>query len=153
MITKNLKRIRTLYHYFLIFIKGEVVLSQTVNNYTIKTIVSNNFEYQNRFKKPYSSESLLIYWAENIIKPDHVVYDIGANIGNYSLLFAKKMINSKGQVYSFEPNFINFQKLKRNIFLNNLQNYILPFYFGFSNSNNIFTFYETLKELLVDLVK
>lgn len=142
MITKNLKRIRTLYHYFLIFIKGEVILSQTINNYKIKTIVSNNFEYQNRFKKPYSSESLLIYWAKNIIKPDHVVYDIGANIGNYSLLFAKKIMNHNGQVYSFEPNFINFQKLKRNILLNNLQDCILPFYFGFSNSNNVFVFHE-----------
>lgn len=111
MLIKNLKRVETLYHYFLILLKKEIILSQTINNHTIKTIISNNFEYQNRFKKAYSSEPLLLYWAENIIKPDNVVYDIGANIGNYSLLFAKKVMNHNGQVYSFEPNFINFQKL------------------------------------------
>ena len=142
MLTKNFKRIRTLYHYFLMFVKGEIILSQKINNHIIKFIISNHFEYQSRFKLPYTSEPLLVYWAKDIIGPNDIVYDIGANIGNYSLLFAKKIQNCNGKVYSFEPNFINFQKLKRNILLNNLQDCILPFYFGFSNSNNVFVFHE-----------
>lgn len=140
MLTKNFKRIRTLYHYFLMFVKGEIILSQKINNHIIKFIISNHFEYQSRFKLPYTSEPLLVYWAKDIIGPNDIVYDIGANIGNYSLLFAKKIQNCNGKVYSFEPNFINFQKLKRNILLNNLQNYVFPFYFGISNSNDLFEF-------------
>ncbi len=55
-------------------------------------------------------------------------FDIGSNIGYYSLYF-KNIQN----IYSFEPNKNNFHKLKENIELNNLD--INAYNFGLSNSN------------------
>ena len=54
--------------------------------------------------------------------------DIGANIGYYSLFF-KKICN----IYAFEPNKINFLRLKENNELNNLN--IKIYNFGLSNLN------------------
>ena len=39
---------------------------------------------------------------EKEILPDSVIYDIGANVGFYSLL-AAEMTGEKGHVYAFEP--------------------------------------------------
>lgn len=47
------------------------------------------------------------------------IYDIGANIGLYTLLFAK---NPRRQVISFEPYDIALKYLRRNLKINDLQN-------------------------------
>ena len=50
-----------------------------------------------------------------------VMWDIGANIGLYSI-YAAKARNCR--VYAFEPSVFNLEMLARNIFLNNLQQQI-----------------------------
>lgn len=52
------------------------------------------------------------------MNPDEVLFDIGANIGQYSLLAAKKGVT----VHSFEPEAQNFALLVRNIAINKLSN-------------------------------
>jgi len=47
---------------------------------------------------------------------DGIIFDVGANSGMMSLQFAKLV--PAGKVYSFEPTFYAFSKLKRNIELN-----------------------------------
>jgi len=49
------------------------------------------------------------------------LFDIGANIGTYSLYYAKLGL---GTVYAFEPSFFNLHLLAKNIHLNNLQSKI-----------------------------
>ena len=56
-------------------------------------------------------------------------FDIGANIGYYSLFFRE--INN---IYAFEPNKKNFLKLRENCLLNNLN--IKTYNFALSNSNH-----------------
>ena len=53
-----------------------------------------------------------------------VVYDVGANVGIYSLL-ASLCVGPSGAVYAFEPLERNLKYLRRHISLNNLQNCIL----------------------------
>jgi len=67
-------------------------------------------------------------WEENETKlikkeihKDEVVLDIGANIGYYSLIFAK-LVGPQGKIFSFEPEPSNFNLLKKNIEVNNFQN-------------------------------
>ncbi len=48
----------------------------------------------------------------------NTVLDIGANIGNHSVYFAKKI--EAARVYSFEPIRENYENLRRNIDINNL---------------------------------
>jgi len=55
------------------------------------------------------------------IKQDATVIDVGANIGQYSLL-ASKLMGQTGEIYAFEPSVDIQPKLKRNIDLNNFEN-------------------------------
>jgi len=54
----------------------------------------------------------------------NIVFDIGANIGLYSLV-ASRAIKNEGKVYSFEPDPISFSNLQHNIEGNSIQNVIL----------------------------
>jgi len=58
---------------------------------------------------------------ENTVKPGSVVYDIGANVGYFTLL-AAVLVEEKGKVYSFEPLPRNIDFLKQHISLNKLTN-------------------------------
>jgi FkbM family methyltransferase len=55
------------------------------------------------------------------LKEGDVFIDVGANVGYYTLLASKK-VGITGHVYSFEPETENYEILKQNIILNNLQN-------------------------------
>jgi FkbM family methyltransferase len=61
---------------------------------------------------------------KKLIKPGSVVLDIGANIGYYTLLFAK-LVGPEGRVYAFEPDPTNMELLKKNIAVNGYQNVIM----------------------------
>lgn len=58
------------------------------------------------------------------VKSGDVVVDLGANIGYYTLLFAK-WVGAKGKVYAFEPEPENFEILKKNVELNGYKNVVL----------------------------
>ena len=55
------------------------------------------------------------------IKQGDVVYDIGANVGLYSLL-ASHIVGSEGRVFSFEPVPRNLDFLRRHLQLNQVKN-------------------------------
>jgi FkbM family methyltransferase len=56
-----------------------------------------------------------------ILKPNDVVVDVGANIGTHTLFFAKA-VGEKGVVAAFEPQRLAFQTLCGNVALNGLTN-------------------------------
>ncbi len=58
------------------------------------------------------------------IRKDDVVLDIGANIGYYTLIFAK-LVGENGKVFAFEPDPSNFALLKKNVEVNGYKNVIL----------------------------
>jgi len=68
-----------------------------------------------------AKEPETIEWIEAMSK-DSVLYDIGANVGAYSLVAASRGI----RVYSFEPAFPNYPRLCANIVLNRLEDRIVP---------------------------
>jgi FkbM family methyltransferase len=57
------------------------------------------------------------------IRPGDVVLDIGANIGYYTLIFAR-LVGERGRVYAFEPDPTNFRLLKKNVRANGYHNVI-----------------------------
>lgn len=72
----------------------------------------------------------LIFWGirseirdslYTLIQPGWHVADVGANIGEVTLKMADR-VGPSGHVYSFEPDEITFDKLKRNLGLNNRSN-------------------------------
>jgi FkbM family methyltransferase len=71
-----------------------------------------------------------------------LVFDIGANIGFYSLQLVKR---TAARVYAFEPEPDNFRRLQRNICLNKFETRITPFNIAVSNESGNITFYKSLK--------
>jgi FkbM family methyltransferase len=61
---------------------------------------------------------------EKEIKEGDIVVDIGANIGYYTLIFAK-LVGEKGKVFAFEPHPKNFCLLKKNVEINGYKNVVL----------------------------
>lgn len=55
------------------------------------------------------------------LKTGDVVYDLGANVGFYSLL-AGVMVGDAGHVYSFEPSPENLRELKKHLEMNHIRN-------------------------------
>ncbi|MBM9577310.1 FkbM family methyltransferase [Leptospira sp. 201903070] len=77
----------------------------------------------NRFRANTFStkEPETLEWIDQMTK-DPVFWDIGANVGLYSIYAAKK---KNAKVYSFEPSVFNLELLARNVFINRLSNQIV----------------------------
>lgn len=69
------------------------------------------------------------------IKTGDVVLDVGANIGYFTLLFAK-LVGKNGHVFAFEPDPYSYQLLIKNIRVNKYKN-ISAYQLGLSDENSI----------------
>ncbi len=72
-------------------------------------------------------------WIDRELKDNDVFYDIGGNIGVYSLYAAAR--NKQARIFSFEPEAQNFWHLCKNIHLNNFTN-IIPCSLALSDNEN-----------------
>ena len=86
-----------------------------IDEFTITFVAHSYLEYLFRAQKSFHREKVTMYWLRNVVQPDDVIYDIGANVGAYSLFAGHKVKSGGGQVYAFEPAFFNFSSLSRNI--------------------------------------
>ena len=68
------------------------------------------------------------------------ILDIGANIGWYSVWFAKRQ--KKAQIYSFEPMPINYRFLQKNIAANQVGGQVSSYNYGLSDASGTFDFYS-----------
>ena len=87
---------------------------------------SPNYLNHWRIKTFYLKEPETLEWIDDNINKDSIFWDIGANIGLYSIYAAK---TKNCSVYSFEPSVFNLELLSRNIYSNGLVEKItiLPF--------------------------
>jgi FkbM family methyltransferase len=110
---------------------GKLIL-QTITRFTIEsstTTYVNNTEFilcnanpriDSRVRTFTTKEPETLKWIDGF-KPGSVLWDIGANIGLYSLYAAK----TRGcKVFAFEPSVFSLEFLTRNIWLNDLQRQI-----------------------------
>ena len=80
----------------------------------------------------HTKEPDTINWIDEYINDGDVLYDIGANIGVYSLYAAKY---KNATTYSFEPESANYYYLNKNIYHNNLSNKIKAYNIALNDSN------------------
>ena len=74
-----------------------------------------------------------IKWMElNIKNKINTIIDIGGHIGSFSLL-ANKFLKDNGKQFVFEPVSENFNLIRKNISINNLNHSIKPFNYAVSN--------------------
>ncbi len=80
-----------------------------------------------------------VKWIETFQKDD-TVFDIGANVGVYSLIMAKYA----NKIYAFEPSTFTFSVLNKNILANKAEN-IISLNIALSNKRqiNVFTYSST----------
>lgn len=113
----------------------EEILQKRVNSKISKSIkISENqkikFYIPNeissfRVKTFFSKEPDTLEWIRKRGGNEKILYDIGANMGIYSIYYAKMF---KSEVYAFEPSLKNLDLLVKNINLNLLKNqvYVIP---------------------------
>ena len=71
------------------------------------------------------NEPWTVHWIENVIEPGDVLYDVGANVGAFSLVAAKAHDHAL-RVFAFEPSFVTYAALCRNILENGCERIITP---------------------------
>ena len=79
-----------------------------------------------------SKEPEILDWIDSY-KGEGDLFDIGANIGLYSIYYGK---TKPGKVFSFEPSIFNLEVLGKNIFLNKLDDKVLIIPNPLSNFNS-----------------
>jgi FkbM family methyltransferase len=84
-------------------------------------------------------EAQYVEALRKIIKQDQTVFDIGANIGFYSVLFSG-WVGPNGRVIAYEPDPDNLKLLRRNLELNNCRNVVVrPVALAAQSGNEIFS--------------
>lgn len=85
-------------------------------------------------------EAMTVRWLQEELRPGDVLYDIGANVGAYALV-AAKAAGGGAKVYAFEPSFLNFHQLCRNILLNGCEDSIIPLLVPLCGTSRLDRFY------------
>jgi FkbM family methyltransferase len=80
----------------------------------------------------------------NTLTKDSILWDVGANIGIYSI-YAGKVAGAR--VYSFEPSMMNLELLFRNVQENNLENQVTIIPIALSNKNSVLDLYMSREDL------
>jgi FkbM family methyltransferase len=92
--------------------------------YGIKLYIDSPLERDTRAKSC-AKEPMTVRWIQSELRSGDVLYDVGANVGPYSLIAAKVGAGA-AKVYAFEPSFVNFHQLCRNILLNGCEGCVVP---------------------------
>lgn len=86
--------------------------------------IDSPVEYRVRLRSS-KKEPETIEWLESSMQPGDVLYDVGANVGAYALV-AAKYHESRVKIYAFEPSFVNFGQLCKNISINGCGDAVVP---------------------------
>ena len=107
-------------------------VSDPITNKVLKYSIVNEMTLW-RAQTLFTKEPITIEWIRSF-ENKKVFFDIGANVGMYSVFAA---LNNNVNVYAFEPESNNFQTLMHNIDQNNLSDIVTPFPIGLSNKTEL----------------
>ena len=115
-------------------IKEEKYTSIIIDNNKVKFFIPNEMTKW-RVDTYFTKEPETLEWIDSFDKKEKIIFwDIGSNIGLYSIYAALKFENI--EVVAFEPSTSNLRVLSRNISINNLQNKIKINQFPLTNKEN-----------------
>lgn len=98
-------------------------------------IVESDEEFDFRLR-PCEKEPETLAWIEEYVRPGDVMYDVGANIGAYSLI-AAAATGRRSQIVAIEPVFTTYAALCRNILINGFERVITPLAVGLGDRTAI----------------
>lgn len=99
------------------------------------SLACDNWITNYRWRTFNSKEPETLDWIDNSLSADDVLFDIGANVGVYSLYAALRHPGLR--VIAFEPEYSNLHQLRDNIAANNLQNSIEVYSIGLSDDSGL----------------
>lgn len=85
---------------------------------------------------PCQKEPWTVEWLDRCVQPGDVLYDIGANIGAFSLIAA---VGRGARVVAFEPSHANYNRLCENIELNGCAGAVVAFPLPLAEANGMAT--------------
>ena len=131
---------RSFIKYLAEFIRNNSIIKKKIFNKNILFFAPNEL-IKWRVKTIYSKEPETINWINNF-KKNSIFWDIGANIGLYSIYAALKL--KKIKIMAFEPSSLNYNILAKNISMNKLNTKINIFQIPLTSYKNKFlNFNET----------
>jgi|SaaInlStandDraft_5_1057022.scaffolds.fasta_scaffold09438_3 FkbM family methyltransferase len=148
---KLLLRVVNLFGYFIAKIltvvdfifrkKVSLFLKLAIEKYMSTTITNNGIIFDaTEMSNYYRGRDLLkrepdtLYWIDNYMNDNDVFYDVGANIGTYSLYAANK---GGLKIFAFEPESSNYYYLNKNIYLNGMDDRILALNVALNNEDKL----------------
>ena len=136
-----INKVRHLVARALLGIGFQLRVTTKVGKHSVRFLVSSFIEYLLRAQDSYTREEVTMHWINSKIGNDDIVFDIGANVGAYSLFMGLNVARGSGRVYAFEPESSNFYALNRNIRENNLTQTVLPYAIAFSDQTRVSKFF------------
>ena len=125
---------RRFLHFFQKFIENDSYIFINILNKEINFFVPNNL-VKWRVETFFTKEPETLEWIDSFDNDSKIIFwDIGANIGLYSIYAALKFKNI--EVVSFEPSTSNLRILSRNISINQLEKKIKINQFPLTNKKN-----------------
>jgi len=121
--------------YFTDFFQENSYKSIVILNNKINFFVPNQLTNW-RVDTFFSKEPETLDWIDNFEKENFIFWDIGANIGLYSIY--NSIRHSKSKTIAFEPSSSNLRVLTRNISINNLEKKIKVLSMPLTNKENTF---------------
>ncbi len=113
---------RFLFRYLLKWVKNnetQNVITTVLNGVKMNLFV-NDWVQQNLFVYGIYEKNETKYWISKV-KTSQIIFDIGTNVGYYSLIAAKQIKKNNGNIYAFEPIKKTYNRLKENIELNSFK--------------------------------
>lgn len=106
-----------LHPYDAITVLSEAEVTRTLEGIAERIVIYTGTRASNMRIQAASKEPWTYQWIRAAISPGEVLYDIGANVGGYSLI----ALSRGAKVVAFEPHHENFRELCRNVGLNKLE--------------------------------
>jgi FkbM family methyltransferase len=130
------------------------LLWKTIRLFRLKNVtysIWSNKKINLNYNSLQSAWLMYNYWVDweefnlikDVLRPSDIVFDIGANMGFYTI-WMSKFINSSGKIHSFEPDSKSYVRLLKNIELNNIQDFVNANRMAVSNNIGMVKFSEGL---------
>jgi FkbM family methyltransferase len=104
----------------------------TVDGRPLRYVISSRHGAR-RTETLFTKEPTTIPWLDTM-KPGEVLFDVGANVGLYSIYAGAVR---RARVFSFEPESLNYAELNKNIFVNNLHETVTAYCAAISDEPGI----------------
>jgi FkbM family methyltransferase len=131
------RRIRRKYRSYLIsYLKRKNIILKSDFGFRINLDVTKDVD-KNFYLDLFELENLNLF--HQLVSDDNIIFDVGANIGIYSLTAASTM-SASTRIFAFEPADGAYQRLLANIDLNNFGN-IMPFKLAIGDRKGNASFY------------